>query len=315
MALLNFNFRETPQEKEQRALEEARKQYALLLGQSPQTALAPQEGPVRPGETLPPITQTTEGSGLLGGQVPLQEFLLKTAGMPGNIGPNALAIAKQGGVVNPFGKIDPKDYTQESLRQFQATRDYSTLQAAGSPAKQAETLFKNAKALRGEFTQATKNFADINNSYGRIKVSAENPSPAGDLSLIFNYMKMLDPESVVRESEFATAAATGSYGERIKAFVQKALSGERLSDDQRLDFVNRAKELYKEAATIHSGRVKEFEKKATQFNVDPSTVIFNRQFHNPVVEKPKQKRTPKRTGIYNGRKVIEYTDGTIDYAD
>lgn len=100
MALLNFDFSESTEEKKRKAQEEAREQYMGLLGTSPVTQQAPQEGPVRPGEFLPPINQTTQGSGLLGGPVGQdyvspQEMLLRTAGMPGNIGSNALAAMKQ----------------------------------------------------------------------------------------------------------------------------------------------------------------------------------------------------------------------------
>ena len=126
--------------------------------------------------------------------------------------------------------------------------------------------------LRGEFTKATKGFADVNDSYGRIKASVVNTSPAGDLSLIFNYMKMLDPASVVRESEFATAAATGTYGDRIQVLMQKISTGKKLSDNQRRDFVGRADLLFTEAVRIHKGRKAEFANKATQFGLDPSQV-------------------------------------------
>lgn len=280
-----------------------------LLGTPKQTQLMPQEGPVRPGEFLPPIQQTTQGSGLLGGGSP-QEFyagLMQAPGMEKEGLAGLQSTSPQ--PVMPFAKINPKDYTRESVSEFSQTGNYASLEPRGdvSPAKLAEKQFKNAKVLRGEFTQATKNYADINDSYGRIKVSSSDPSPAGDLSLIFNYMKMLDPESVVRESEFATAAATGSYGDRIAALTNKIMSGQKLSAKQRADFVNRANRLYKESTRIHSGRVKEFSTKAKQFNVDPSAVIFERQFHKD--------RTVKRSGLHKGRKVIEYTDGSIEYAD
>lgn len=183
--------------------------------------------------------------------------------------------------------------------------------------KNHELTFKNEKALRGEFNQATKTFSNINNAFGRIRVSAEEPSAAGDLSLIFNYMKMLDPESVVRESEFALAAAAGDYGERIQGVVNKVVSGQRLTATQRKDFVGRSRKLYNEAATIHKGRKNEFIRLAKANKLNPENVVFNRQFYSgKPIEPPKS--TPKtqvRTGTYNGKKIIEYSDGTVEYAD
>ena len=85
---------------------------------------------------------------------------------------------------------------------------------------------------------------DIVQSYAKIKKASEAPSAAGDVSLIYAYMKMLDPGSTVREGEFATAQNAGSVPERISAAYNKALKGERLSDDIRKDFVNQAKNIY-----------------------------------------------------------------------
>jgi hypothetical protein len=36
-------------------------------------------------------------------------------------------------------------------------------------------------------------------NYSKIEISAKKGTPQGDMSLIFAYMKMLDPGSVVRE--------------------------------------------------------------------------------------------------------------------
>ncbi len=68
-------------------------------------------------------------------------------------------------------------------------------------------------------------------------------------------MKAQDPGSTVRESEFAAAAASGSYGDRLQAAGEKLLSGKRLSPEQRADFVNQSKKLYAQA---------EFQKKKSQ---------------------------------------------------
>lgn len=109
--------------------------------------------------------------------------------------------------------------------------------------------FKDASAFRKEFTGLSriKNFSDVTEAYTRIVKSAKDPSPAGDLALIFNYMKVLDPSSVVRESEFAAAAKAGSFGARIQAAVNQVEKGTRLAPEQRADFLSRATDLYKGA--------------------------------------------------------------------
>ena len=116
----------------------------------------------------------------------------------------------------------------------------------GAPAPEGGD-FKDASAFRKEFTSLNriKNFSDVTEAYTRIVKSASNPSPAGDLALIFNYMKVLDPSSVVRESEFAAAARAGSFGDRIQAAAEQLKEGTLLAPDQRADFVSRATNLYR----------------------------------------------------------------------
>ena len=85
-----------------------------------------------------------------------------------------------------------------------------------APAKKPDGFDVETK-LRGEFAKGLGGFQDVHDGYGRIIAATRqretNPaavSPASDMSLVFGFMKMLDPSSVVRETEYATAKnATG----------------------------------------------------------------------------------------------------------
>ena len=88
-------------------------------------------------------------------------------------------------------------------------------------------------------------------------------------------MKALDPGSVVRESEFATAAKAGSYGERIKAQVERVTSGKLLSDDMRKDFVDRAGKLFQAQLGSHTKLEDEFSRIAKQRGLTPSDIVVD----------------------------------------
>ena len=60
-------------------------------------------------------------------------------------------------------------------------------------------------------------------------------------------MKVLDPGSVVREGEFATAQNAGRIDERTRSLYNRLMSGERLTPGQREDFLDRASRLYLQA--------------------------------------------------------------------
>lgn len=128
--------------------------------------------------------------------------------------------------------------------------------------------------LRDDFWQQVgKNFTSARDAHGRIQTAAKDPSAAGDLALIYSYMRLLDPTSVVRESEFAVAASTGSYGDRIKALVNKALDGERLSDAIRNDFVNRAESLYERERKNYENSTKRFRDISKRSGANPDNVL------------------------------------------
>ena len=66
------------------------------------------------------------------------------------------------------------------------------------------------------------------------------------MSLIFAYMKMLDPDSVVREGEQATAEKARGVADGVLNIYNKAVSGEKMTVTQRADFVNTARKLFKD---------------------------------------------------------------------
>lgn len=149
--------------------------------------------------------------------------------------------------------------------------------------KQIETLKKDEKAgnlkpneIFGKFESSIKEFEKVENAFARVQASVIDPSAAGDLALIFNYMKMLDPDSVVRESEFANAAATGALGERFIAVGKRIAEGQRLSPAMRSDFFDRSKKLMAGQRKRKSTIVKEFEGLAKRNKLDPSNIIRSR---------------------------------------
>lgn len=132
-----------------------------------------------------------------------------------------------------------------------------------------------ANQLRDEFVNQTKPFKEVSDAYGRINASGKDPSAAGDLSLIFNYMKMLDPGSTVREGEFATAQNSGSVPTQIQAMYNKVTRGERLTLEQRKDFVSRAGKLYGSQKEGYTKLKEDYTKKADRAGINPEDIIVD----------------------------------------
>ena len=128
---------------------------------------------------------------------------------------------------------------------------------------------------RKEFTKASGVFVSVRDSFNRVVASVQDPSAAGDLSLIFNYMKILDPGSVVRESEFAQAAAAGSWGQRLQAAADRFIAGKRLSDDMRADFAERAELLMQVQLGTHLQLEAQFRDLAQRAGINPDDVVID----------------------------------------
>ena len=128
-----------------------------------------------------------------------------------------------------------------SVQRMEALRQAELASQPKAPDPQVQ--IKNENDLRKEFNSLpeVKDFNKVRTSYDKVVLAGENPSAAGDISMIFNYMKILDPGSVVREGEFATAQNAAGVPQRVINQYNKIVKGERLSEDQRSDFMNQAR--------------------------------------------------------------------------
>ncbi len=155
------------------------------------------------------------------------------------------------------------DLTRSQIEQAKAARRAQDAAAAKSGAEAARAraeadqmaagiipVEKRPEAegkFRKEYSDQTKGYQEVKSAYGRVLASEDNA--VGDLSLIFGYMKMLDPGSVVREGEFATAQNAAGVPERIQNIYNQVVSGQRLSPSQRQSFKGQAGKLYSTAQT------------------------------------------------------------------
>lgn len=129
--------------------------------------------------------------------------------------------------------------------------------------------------LRKEFNALpdVKEFNDVANAYTTIdRLSKAPPTGASDISFIFSYMKMLDPGSVVREGEFATAANSGGIPDTVQNLYNKALDGKRLTPQQRQNFASTARNIYEGRKGRYDQIVSEYQGYATETGLKPDVI-------------------------------------------
>lgn len=135
--------------------------------------------------------------------------------------------------------------------------------------------FSMAQQLANDYTQQSKDYLTRVSAFDSIKAAARDPSAAGDLALIFSYMRMLDPGSTVREGEFANAQNAAGIPDQIRNMYNRAVSGERLNPNQRADFLKQAKAQFKQAQVRQRGIINVFTTRSRRANLNPEDVVID----------------------------------------
>ena len=135
--------------------------------------------------------------------------------------------------------------------------------------------FGNEKDLRTEFQAQVKPYVELGQAYQKIETAAKNPSPAGDIAMVYGFMKVLDPSSVVREGEFATAQNAGSVPDSVRNMYNKALSGERLNEKIRSDFLQQARNLVESQRVMSNDLMSRYTEVAKNYKLDPNQVVYD----------------------------------------
>lgn len=149
------------------------------------------------------------------------------------------------------------------LRLRQAGAASTTVNVAEGQ-KGFENEMKLASAFRGE--PIYKDFNEMKSAYGQVLSSLNQGTPIGDVAGATKVMKLLDPGSVVRESELGIAMAAGGRMDRLRNYFDLWSSGNKLTPTQREDFKALSNELYAAAAQAYNAKRNEYKGFGNAYN-------------------------------------------------
>lgn len=246
---------------------------------------------------------------------------------------------------------DPRDTSIKDLRikNLQAGLDYdeegNPIKAVNPQMVEREKRMKafegrrQAGTLRGELNQNQyiKRFQEMNSAARGIDAMlsdtlsrTDNQSKnVGDQALITLYNKILDPLSVVRESEYARTPDGQSLLNRIAGFTQKVQSGgSGLTDADRVEIARAAKVLINNSGEMYNSKLDEYGNLADTYEVDPQMVLGGFERFSPYqvdqqqygnsqpteivgqpqpAEQTNQGVVPSVGGMFNGQRVKKVT--------
>ena len=114
-----------------------------------------------------------------------------------------------------------------------------------------------AKAFKAE--PIYKDYSDMKSAFGQVVSSLSQGTPIGDVAGATKVMKLLDPGSVVRESELGIAMAASGRMDRLNNYFSNMMSGQKLTPTQREDFKALSNELYAAAGQAYNQKRREYE--------------------------------------------------------
>jgi hypothetical protein len=137
--------------------------------------------------------------------------------------------------------------------------------------------FDNTLKLRGDFRSEPvyKAHQEMQSAYSQIQQSLKQGSPIGDTAAATKIMKLLDPGSVVRESELGMAMQASGLLDRVSHYATNILNGTKLTPQQRKDFQALADSLYGESAKLYNAKRGEYEGIASRNGLNTADVLGN----------------------------------------
>jgi hypothetical protein len=135
--------------------------------------------------------------------------------------------------------------------------------------------FENEMKLKGEFKSEPvyKAYQEMQSAYNQITDSLKSESPAGDLAAATKFMKLLDPGSVVRESELAMAMSASGALDRARNYAELRISGKKLTPSQRKDFQQLSDQLFGTATTVYNSKRNELAEQGSAFGLNADRAL------------------------------------------
>jgi len=168
-----------------------------------------------------------------------------------------------------------------------------------------EESFTREKNIRNEYTNAIGDYPKIRDAYVRILGSAIEPDAQGDMAMVFNFMKILDPGSTVREGEFATAKNAAGIPARIRAAYNNAQRGELLTPETRQGFVDRSKKLFTGQLEVAKSTRENYKNLAKQYKLDPDRIAIDLGFDMAYIKESARKLAEDRVKKRKGKSILE----------
>jgi hypothetical protein len=129
--------------------------------------------------------------------------------------------------------------------------------------------------IRKEFEglPEVRNYKQALPSYRGIEDAVKRNTPMSDINIVYGIAKLYDPNSVVREGEYATVANAPGIPERVKGWVQYVAGGGKLTDEVKKQILTEAQSRMSTFDKEYGAARDRYSDIAKRSSADPSLVV------------------------------------------
>ena len=133
--------------------------------------------------------------------------------------------------------------------------------------------FDMERKLAAEFTARTELDAGIMSTAQDIGNILKQGGALKDQAAIYTFAKALDPKGAVREADYAAIVKTAGGLDYVTSLFNKALTGEQLTPNQRIEMTNLTKAMADVAARRVAKARDKFSKNAKLYQLNPDNIF------------------------------------------
>lgn len=164
-------------------------------------------------------------------------------------------------------RLDREQRERES--KMRAEKPEKTIGGVGADVAKVEMDL--AKQFRGDKT--VQAYQLMQNEMRQLESLAAANTPSSDQALITKFAKILDPGSVVRESEFAITERGGGLLNSMRNQLDKVAGKGRLQPEQRQQLINAARQLTSGVGEEYRKKRQEFSRQGSLYGARPEAII------------------------------------------
>lgn len=175
----------------------------------------------------------------------------------------------------PVQKFATPGEQLSAARALEIARMVDARQRDANVIAQNSKVPENSTAIRKEFEglPEVKNYKQALPAFKGIEDAVTRNTPQSDINLVYGIAKLYDPNSVVREGEYATVANSPAIPERIKGYAQYLSGGGKLTPEVKKQILTEARSRMQSFEDQYGQARTNYESIAKRSNADPSLLF------------------------------------------